>query len=390
MNANLDSPLRLKALRCAVVIPTYNNATTIEKVIHETKKFASDIIVVNDGSTDQTAEILANINDIHVLEYPDKRNRGKGFALKTGLDYARDNNFRYAITLDSDGQHFPADIPIFIDQIEQDPDTMIIGARNLNADGMPSKNTFANRFSNFWFFVETGKRLVDTQSGFRLYPLDKMHAMHLFSKRYEFEVEVIVRLAWRFVDVVNVPIHVIYPEDRVSHFRPFRDFSRISLLNALLFFGAIFYYYPKKFFRWISPRNIYKFFDENLFRSNESATVLALSVAVGISFGLSPIWGFQMIAAIAVAVFFRLNKILVIAFSNISLPPFIPFIIYASMRVGGTILGVDTVVNPADMTVDIAMQSLLQYILGSIILALACGTFSFFVTFALLSLLRRK
>lgn len=101
---------------------------------------------------------------------------------------------------------------------------------------MPSKNTFANKFSNFWYKVETGQTLSDSQSGFRLYPLTRLKGMRFYTPRYEFEVEVIVRAAWRGVAVKNIPIRVYYPpqEERVSHFKPAKDFTRISVLNTCL------------------------------------------------------------------------------------------------------------------------------------------------------------
>ena len=155
---------RMSALRCVVIMPTYNNAGTIATVISDVKAFTDDVIVVNDGSTDDTKNILSSIEDIKVIDYPN--NKGKGYALKLGLKKAYEWGYRYAITIDSDGQHYADDIPTFIDKIEEKPDSLLIGARNLTAENMPSKNTFANRFSNFWYKVETGQELSDTQSGF--------------------------------------------------------------------------------------------------------------------------------------------------------------------------------------------------------------------------------
>ena len=230
---------RMAALKCAVVIPTYNNAGTIAQVIADVKAYTNDVIVVNDGSTDATAEILASISDIRVIDYP--KNQGKGYALRLALNQAYEWGFRYAITIDSDGQHYADDIPTFINRIEEAPESLLIGARNLTAENMPSKNTFANKFSNFWYHIETGQELSDTQSGYRLYPLEKLHHIRLITRRYEFEVEIIVRAAWRGVNVENVPIKVYYPpvEERVSHFRPLQDFTRISLLNTMRFFSIL-------------------------------------------------------------------------------------------------------------------------------------------------------
>ena len=191
-----------------VLIPTYNNAGTLAQVISDVKEYASDVIVVNDGSTDNTAEILTAIEDIRIISYAE--NRGKGYALKLGLSKAYEWGYRYVITIDSDGQHYADDIAVFVERIEQSPDTLLIGARNLTADNMPSKNSFANKFSNFWFKIETGQSLSDTQSGYRLYPLEKLQNIRLITRRYEFEVEIIVRAAWRGVKVENVPVKVYY------------------------------------------------------------------------------------------------------------------------------------------------------------------------------------
>ena len=242
MNETMTYKERMAALRCAVIMPTYNNAGTIAKVISDVKEFSDDVIVVNDGSTDETASILASIEGIKVIDYPN--NKGKGYALKLGLSKAYEWGYRYAITIDSDGQHYADDIPVFIEKIEEKPDSLLIGARNLTADNMPSKNTFANKFSNFWYKVETWQDLSDTQSGFRLYPLEKLQNIRFITRRYEFEVEVIVRAAWRGINVENVPIKVYYPpvEERVSHFRPLKDFTRISILNTVLVLYALLFY----------------------------------------------------------------------------------------------------------------------------------------------------
>ena len=133
---------RMTALKCVVVMPTYNNAGTIAQVISDVKKYSDDVVVVNDGSTDNTASILSSIEGIKVIDYPN--NKGKGYALKLGLAKAYEWGYRYAITIDSDGQHYADDIPVFIEKIEEKPDSLLIGARNLTADNMPSKNTFAN------------------------------------------------------------------------------------------------------------------------------------------------------------------------------------------------------------------------------------------------------
>ena len=329
---------RVAALNCVVIIPTYNNQATIAKVIADVKEYAEDIIVVNDGSTDSTSEILSKIDGIRLIEY--EENKGKGYALKLALKRATEWGFRYAITIDSDGQHYADDIPTFVERIEQVPDSLLIGERNLTADNMPAKNTFANKFSNFWYKVETGKSLADTQSGFRLYPLDKLRNIHFITRRYEFEVEIIVRAAWRGVNVENVPIKVYYApnEQRVSHFRPLQDFTRISILNTVLVIYAILFYYPWRFIRSLTVVNIRAFFTSNAFDSTNSNLYIAASMGWGVFCGIIPVWGYQMVFAGVTAHLLKLNKLIAVVFSNVSIAPMIPFILYASMVIGAYLL----------------------------------------------------
>src|SRR5690606_10467937 len=115
-------------------------------------------------------------------------NQGKGTALRRGLHEAHVRGFEYAITLDSDGQHFPDDIPIFVRDIEQNGRALLIGDRNMSQEGIPGKSSFGNRFSNFWFRFETGIRLSDTQSGFRLYPLAEIQHIRFYTTKFEFEI----------------------------------------------------------------------------------------------------------------------------------------------------------------------------------------------------------
>lgn len=238
---------RMRRLGICIVIPTYNNETTIGKIVDECKEWSDGVIVVNDGSTDSTADILSSYkaNGVTVIDYC--ANKGKGYALKTAFKYALAKRYVYAITIDADGQHFTSDIQIFVHAIERYPNALIIGSRNLNAERMPSGNTFANKFSNFWFSVQTLQRIPDTQTGFRLYPLQRMGRMWWLTSRYEAELEMLVFAAWHGIKLTPIPINVFYPpvEKRVSHFRPIVDFVRISVLNTVLCFLAIFYGIPK-------------------------------------------------------------------------------------------------------------------------------------------------
>jgi len=236
--------------KLCVIIPTYNNATTIASVVEDVWAHSRDIIVVCDGPTDGTLDKLLGCgHPITVVAYP--KNKGKGHALRIGFEKAMEMGFTHAITIDADGQHFASDIPAFIERMSQQPKAIIVGSRNLDEKNMPRGNTFANKFSNFWFHLQTGIRLDDTQSGYRLYPLGSLHGLKLITSRYEAELELLVFAAWRGTNIISLPVRVYYPpaEERVTHFRPIYDFARISLLNVILCIGAVVYGLPMRLIR---------------------------------------------------------------------------------------------------------------------------------------------
>lgn len=233
-----------------VVIPTYNNAGTIVDVVRRSKEQCDDVIVVCDGCTDDTVALLQQVDGITIVSYP--HNGGKGIALKKGFQKALKEGFSYAITLDADGQHFPEDIHIFLEANIDHPEAIIVGQRKgMDSVERTSGSKFANAFSNFWFCVQTGHRLADTQTGYRLYPLKKLPCLSLLTSRYEAELELMVFSSWQGVEIVSKEVNVFYPpkEERVSHFRPIKDFSRIFVLNTCLSILAIVYAYPLKLFR---------------------------------------------------------------------------------------------------------------------------------------------
>ena len=240
---------------CAV-IPTYQNAKTLLKVVADVHRVVDTVFVVDDGSNDGTAALLdkatGNERPEKVLTHP--KNCGKGAALKTGLTYARQQGFRYAVTVDADGQHRADDIPALLKAVEEEPDALAIGSRGLQHENMPAKSTFAKRFSNFWFALQTLQRLPDTQSGLRVYPLRRLHGLRWMSARYEAELTLLVFSAWAGVKLLPVPVSVYYPprDQRVTHFRPGRDFTRISVLNTLLCFLMVVYGWPRIFCRQIA------------------------------------------------------------------------------------------------------------------------------------------
>lgn len=383
----------LTSINACVIIPTYNNAATLERVLDGVLGYTADIIVVNDGSTDRTSAILAAYPDLTIIHLP--RNKGKGNALRIGFRIADTRGFDYAISIDSDGQHFPADIPVFAREIAANGSALLIGDRNMEQEGIPGKSSFGNRFSNFWFRFETGIGLSDTQSGFRLYPIKRIRDIRFYTTKFEFEVEVIVKAAWRGVPVRNVPIQIKYdPSERVSHFRPFRDFTRISILNTWLVLVTLLYIKPRNYFRSLREKGFKRFFFEDLLHSDDSARKKASSVALGVFVGLSPFWGFQTVLVLFLAVMLRLNKLIAFAFSNISLPPLIPVIVYVSLQIGSFLIGEGEKTTfrwgDFDFYRTFVKQHIAEYVTGSLVLAVVGAFLSGAVAYLLLSLRERR
>lgn len=374
-----------------IIIPTYNNAGTLGSVIQGVLKHCNNVLVINDGSTDNTREIIDKFPEVDVIHLPE--NKGKGFAIRTGLKEAARRGFEYAITIDSDGQHLADDLPKFFKKIEDEPGCLIIGARNLEQAGIPGGTTFGNRFSNFWVWLQTGYRLPDTQSGYRLYPVQRLAKKRWYTRRFEFEIEVLIRSAWKGIPINSVPVSVIYPPkgERVTHFRPFIDFARISLLNSVLTILGLLFYRPRMLYRRVREENFRDLMRRVLLNPEESNFRKAASVAMGVFWGIAPVWGWQMAVALLFAAMFRLNKTITLIASNISIPPMIPFILFGSYITGGFILDTHKVIHySSSLTLNFLKENLLQYVVGSLAFGLIMSVLAGTLTWLLLAAFRRS
>jgi len=376
--------------KVCVIIPTFNNQNTLKRVIDGVLHYTKDIIIVNDGSTDDTSKILNDYQGLIQIHFP--KNKGKGTALRAGFEKAYQNDFEYAITIDSDGQHYPDDIPVFMEELEKDDRYLLIGSRNMTHDSIPKGSSFGNKFSNFWYWAETGIKLTDTQSGYRLYPLTPLHRIKFYTNKFEFEIEVIVKAAWNGVQVKNVPIKVLYDEnERVSHFRPYKDFARISVLNTWLVLVALLYIKPRDLLIRLKNKGIKRFFVENILQNSDSPVKKSLSIALGIFIGIAPFWGFQTILALGLAAALKLNKFIAFAFSNISIPPMIPLIIWGSLKLGIWILDSDTDISLAGLTTDFnVVESIKEYMVGSFALAFLSAIIFGTLGFVIIKLMEKK
>ncbi len=377
---------KFDSLRCCVIIPAYNNASTLSDVIGGVLQFTSSVIVVNDGSDDSTVEVVSRFQQVRLVSH--SRNLGKGMALRTGFAEAVKAGYEYAITIDADGQHMPGDIPKFIDALEQNPGALIVGARNMKQKSVPATSRFGHKFSNFWYRVETGVKLPDTQTGFRLYPVKELKNMRFYTKKFEFEIEVLVRAAWKGIPVTYVPVDVYYApkKHRVSHFRPIKDFARVSMLNTCLVLLALFYFRPLMLFRDIRKKGL-----AEILGKNESNHKLASAISFGVLMGIVPIWGYQTVTAIFLAHIMKLNKLIVFWSCNISLPPVMPFILFLSFKTGELFVANPIVLSfNSDLSLQLITLGLKQYIIGAIIFAIAAAAIAFIISYPLLSLRKVK
>tara|TARA_R110002072_G_scaffold302060_2_gene483584 strand:+ start:8510 stop:9658 length:1149 start_codon:yes stop_codon:yes gene_type:complete len=379
----------LSKINGCIIVPTYNNEKTILDVLQRIIEVSQDtvIIVVNDGCTDSTSKILTSFNE-RITTVENEVNVGKGMALRKGFRKAIELGFEYALTIDSDGQHFPEDIPLLVAEAEKNSGSLIMGSRNMDQEEVPGKSSFGNKFSNFWFKLETWISLPDTQTGFRLYPLSPMRRMKFFTKKFEFEIEIIVRLAWKNVKFIPVKIRVLYDmNERVSHFRPARDFFRISVLNSILVLGALFYYYPNKLFSMDTVRLI----RQETIKPEESNIRKATSLSFGVFMGIFPIWGFQLLVGIPLAVLMKLNKVLFITAANISIPPMIPLIVYGSLLVGQFFVAGEVDGSAIfNYSLDDIKTNAMQYFIGAVLLSIFAFVLVFVTSFFLLKVFRKE
>jgi uncharacterized protein (DUF2062 family) len=376
-------------MKPCVVIPCFNHPATVADVARAAQAHAP-VLVVDDGSTVPLPELPG----CTVLRLD--RNRGKGAALRAGLQRAAADGFTHAITMDADGQHSAEDLPKFLEAARAQPEALIVGVRDFFAAGCPTHRRRSNAVSTFWFRVETGVRLPDTQCGFRCYPLALALRLATRSGRYAFELEFVVRASWVGTALVPVPVACSYrPEQiRQSHFRPVRDLAHITLMNIGLVLQS-----------WFVPRvlrvawsfgerktlreTIGDFFAEH---AHEPGRV-AGAVGLGLFFGIAPIWGYQMVVAAAAAHFLRLNKAITLLASNISIPPMVPLILYGGMALGHLLLTgqrLEAGFSPQHMTRANALEYLWQWLVGSLALAVIVATLGTITTYVIARLVRRK
>ena len=373
-------------MKVCVLIPCFNHASTVAEVVRSAQAHFP-VLVVDDGSTLPLPELPG------CLLFTLNPNGGKGAALRAGLQRAAALGFTHAITMDADGQHFAEDLPKFFITAQAQPEALIIGVRDFIAAGCPTHRRRSNAVSTFWFRVETGVRLGDTQCGFRCYPLALTQRLKARSGRYAFELEFMVRASWVGTPIIAVPVKCSYADGiRNSHFRPIKDLAHITIMNIGLVLQS--WFVP------LSLRTAWSFGERKTWRKTISEfftdhahepAQLAGAVGLGLFFGIAPIWGFQMIAAAAVAHHLRLNKTIALLASNISIPPVMPFILFGALLLGHWFFtGQALEFSPDQMSWAHVREYFWQWFVGSFALAALIGGIGTLLTYVVARGVRKK
>ncbi len=391
-----------------VVIPTYNNRATVADVVRRALDVAQTVIVVDDGCTDGTPELLAGLPIVLVRH---KRNRGKGVALRTGFAKAHELGYTHALTIDSDAQHYPEEAPKLMAASQREPDAIVIGVRDMSGVNVPAASTLGRRLSNFWMRLATGVEANDTQSGFRVYPLRHVTRVPCFSRRFTYECELLVRAAWGNCPVVSVPIQVHYAPkgERVSHFNPVWDNVRYFFLYTYLNFRHLLVPLPHRRLvaakdplwagsLWATLKNgarklralaalppaaklsggpIARMKQLAKYLVHESNTPAELGVATGLGafIGCTPLIGLQWLIALYAGTRMHLNRIATVAATNVSFGPLTAVIAIASVLLGKALTGNHEYFPTSTLNLAVLWPFLLHsighWILGSLII----GTF---------------
>ncbi len=357
--------------RIFVVVPVYNHGETLRKVVAGILNIHEHVLVVDDGSDDQG---IRNVEDMPIHVRVHKKNLGKGAALRTAAEEALSLGATHIVTIDADGQHDPDELPKFFAAVHKNPMAVHVGCRDFETADVPGISRFGRAFSNFWLRVQTGSKIMDSQSGFRAYPLTIFKDLAFTDSRYSFEVEVLVRSAWAGLELCDIPISVYYPprEKRVSHFRAFADNVRISWLNTRLTLRSILPWPHQKITRHgdeldavsiVRPLKSLKI----LLQKEATARGLAAAVFIGVFFGTLPLIGLRTLVILFIAGYFAQNRIAALAASQLCIPPFVPAI---CIEVGHYLRHGSFLTEISMQTLGYeALERIWEWIIGSLIVA---------------------
>jgi uncharacterized protein (DUF2062 family)/CTP:molybdopterin cytidylyltransferase MocA len=399
-----------EVFRPVVVAPTYNNDATLETVLHRILALGLPVIVVDDGSMDTTSSILARYalnreeGMFQVATHP--RNRGKAAALKTGFAQAARFGYTHAVTIDTDGQLEPEDIPRLLEAARESDQALVLGCRKEDIPGYPAKSLAGRRMSNTLIRLECGQQLKDCQCGLRVYPLREVMNIRCRAGRFGYETEIITRAVWAGLAVREVPVTCHYPlTGRVTHFRPWRDSIRHIGLHTRLLARAFWPWPHRKVVTgpsagssswrgmapWGSPRKLWR----QLRAQSQDRFAVAGGVAAGVFIANLPAYGYQTILSLYVARRWHLNPIAAVVGSQASTPP-VGQVLWAAAIWTGHLLLTGSSLRMEDFDVArhglafLTGRVLLEWTLGGIIIGLALAVLSFIAVRLALSKLAKK
>lgn len=389
-----------------IVAPTFNHCSALRRVLDQLDVVRAPIIVVNDGATDRTEQVLdewtsgsGNGPDRMVIKHD--VNRGKAAALQSGFAKADRLGFTHAVTIDTDGQHDPADLHALLRLLESESSSLIIGARKGERSAVPLLSRLGRAISNRLVWLECGLRVSDSQSGMRIYPLFHKHLLTGGAGRYGFETEVIVRAGWLGIHVVETPIRCIYDlaGGRTTHFRLARDTLASAGMHIKLLLRALLPYptrvprtdtgstgsIPRRLARWFSPRRLISMATGDA-RSRER---LAASVGIGLLMAMLPIYGMKTALCLWLSGRFRLHPLAVISISSLSTPPLGFAFVAASILTGSLLLHGRlpdlSAIDPRSTAQWTSVNTLLtEWIVGSVAAGGALGLVGYMLTRACL------
>ncbi len=392
--------------RVVVVAPTYNHDQAVAGVLAGLAQYKLPIIVVNDGATDDTESILSRWTragvgeDRHTVTHP--VNMGKAAALRSGFAEATRLGFTHAATIDTDGQHDPADLRELLDASAACSCALIIGARVRGGSGAPWASRIGRLLSNRLVWLESGVSVSDSQSGMRVYPLASMPSLSGSASRYGFETEVITLAGWSSVPVIERPIQNIYcvPGGRTTHFRLWRDTLASVAMHAKLLLRALTLgpallnqndQHPtgtilRRLGRWFSPQRL-----RRMARGDAASQErLAASVGVGLLMATLPVYGVKTVICLWISGRFRLHPLAVIGTSSLSTPPLGLVFVALSICVGGLLINGSV---PDLSAIDLRQAAqwstvnalLVEWLLGSVIAGVALGLLGYSIVRAILT-----
>jgi uncharacterized protein (DUF2062 family) len=406
------------AMRIALVVPTYNNARTLLGVLEQAGEHASAIVAVNDGSTDRTAAVLTDWQaggaDRFVVTH--ERNRGKAAALRSGFDFALARGFTHAITIDSDGQLDPADIPRMTAAATHSPRSLVVGVRRFDLEDYPGKNRLGRVLSNLAVRLECGIHLQDTQCGFRVYPLGLVQTVRCCFGRYAYETEVLTRCVWAGAGVVQCPVSCRYSipgAERVSHFRPWRDTLQGLWLHARLLSLAVL---PiprphvwqdvngrptetgdrpalwRRVLRWLNPLRAWR----EVRKGDAGPAELAAGLGVGVFIGVLPVYGLHTVMCLYTAARLHLNPHVTLAGSALYATPPQGLLVIALSIVTGQFLLRGRLLSPSELNLaglswfEIAGRFFLEWAVGSLLVGGVFAVLTGLLGYALFGLFRSR